>query len=363
MNDRPLLISITSGTIVKILLLLLAVYLFFVLKDVVLVVLTSVVIASAIEPWTVWFEKRGLRRLPGVLTIYGTVALCAIGFFYLFLPPLLDESAGLLRALPSYLESTELWAPTGTGNALVELGNTFQGLHDSFSTKDLLGGVQSTISNLSAGFIQTASTFFGGIVSFAMIVVLSFYLSVQSNGVESFLRIVTPLKNERYIIDLWRRSQMKIGQWMQGQMLLGVIIGVLVYLGLSILGVEYAFLLALLAAVLELIPLFGPIIAAIPAVGIAMSDGGITAVLLVVGLYVIIQQFENHLIYPLVVRKVVGVPPLLVILALLVGAKLGGFLGILLSVPIAAALREYLSDVESDRKKEGEALANEGLNT
>ncbi|MEX0931713.1 MAG: AI-2E family transporter [Candidatus Paceibacterota bacterium] len=358
-ENTPISITITSGTIIKVLLLLVTVYLLFVLKDIVMVILTSVVIASAVEPWTLWFEKRGMRRLPAVMVIYGTVALSAIAFFYLFLPPLLDETAGLLRTLPAYLESTELWDPGNTDNALINISNTFEELGDSFSTRDLLGSVQSSISNISAGFIRTASVFFGGLLSFVIIVVLSFYLAVQKGGVESFLRIVTPIKNETYIIGLWQRSQMKIGQWMQGQLLLGVIVGVLVYLGLSILGVPYAFLLALLAAVLELVPLFGPIIAAIPAVGIAFGDGGVTAVLLVVGLYVIIQQFENHLIYPLVVRKVVGVPPLLVILALLVGAKLAGFLGVLLAVPIAAALREYLFDVEVNRKKAEEVLADD----
>ena len=102
---------------------------------------------------------------------------------------------------------------------------------------------------------------------------------------------------------------------MQGQVILALIIGVLVYLGLTILGVRYALLLAVLAGVFEIIPIFGPILAAIPAVLIGFIDGGASMALFVIGLYTIIQQFENQLIYPLVVRKVVGVPPLLVILA------------------------------------------------
>jgi len=184
-----------------------------------------------------------------------------------------------------------------------------------------------------------------------LIVVLSFYLSALENGVATFLRIVTPIKSERYVLNLWERSQTKIGQWMQGQLLLGVIIGVLTYLGLVILGVPYAFLLAIIAGLLELIPIFGPIIAMIPAIAIAFTDGGLTSAVIILGFYLIIQQFENNLIYPLVVRKVVGVPPLLVILALLIGAKLAGFLGILLSVPIAAAFREYINDIEFDKQR------------
>ena len=72
---------------------------------------------------------------------------------------------------------------------------------------------------------------------------------------------------------------------------------------------------------------------------------------MVIGLYVIIQQFENHLIYPLVVRKVVGVPPLLVILALIVGGQLAGFLGILISVPVAAAIVEFTDDIQREKRR------------
>jgi len=122
-----------------------------------------------------------------------------------------------------------------------------------------------------------------------------------------------------------------------------------VYLGLTVLGVKYALVLAVLAAIFELIPVFGPILSSVPAVVVGFVDGGVGLGLLVIALYIIIQQFENHLIYPLVVTKVVGVPPLLVILALLIGWKLVGFLGIILSIPFAAALQEVASDLEKRR--------------
>jgi predicted PurR-regulated permease PerM len=202
---------------------------------------------------------------------------------------------------------------------------------------------------------KTASTVFGGALSFVLIVVISFYLSVQEDGVRDFLKIITPVKSQKYVTDLWRRSQLKIGYWMQGQLLLAVLIGVLVYLGLVVLGVKHALLLAVMAAAFELIPVFGPILAAIPAIVVSSVDGGVTAGLLVTGLYLIIQQFENHLIYPVVVKKIVGISPIVVILALFIGAKLAGFLGALLSVPLSAALMEFVNDVQKDKMKEIEA--------
>ncbi|MDP3726617.1 MAG: AI-2E family transporter, partial [bacterium] len=183
-------------------------------------------------------------------------------------------------------------------------------------------------------------------------------LSVQEKGIETFLRLVSPLRHEKRIISLWHRSQTKIGLWMQGQLLLGLIVGILVYLGLTILGVPYAFLLAVLSAVFEIIPMFGPILASVPAIALGFTES-ISLGLMVFGLYVIIQQFENHLIYPLVVRKVVGVSPILVIISLVIGAKLAGFLGILLAVPVAAALMELADDMQKEKIKEEKLLEEE----
>jgi predicted PurR-regulated permease PerM len=178
---------------------------------------------------------------------------------------------------------------------------------------------------------------------------MSFYLSVERDGVGKFLKIITPLKHEGYIIDLWKRSQRKIGLWMQGQIILAVTIGVLVYLGLLLLNVPNALLLAALAGAFEIIPLFGPILASIPAIAISFVSGGFTAAILTAAFYLIIHQFENQLIYPLVVKKVVGVPPIVSIVALVAGFELAGFLGLVLSVPIAAIFIEFFDDLEKNK--------------
>ncbi len=126
------------------------------------------------------------------------------------------------------------------------------------------------------------------------------------------------------------------------------------YLGLVIfVDANHALLLASLAALFELIPIFGPILSAIPAILIAFVDGGaehgVSKAVTVVIIYLIIHQFENHLLYPLVVKKIVGVSPILVIIALVIGAKLAGFLGAILAVPIAAAIMEFVGDIERNK--------------
>lgn len=360
-------ISISGGTIVKALVIFVVAFLLYKMLDLVLVVLTAVIIASAFEPLIKWFGRYKVKRVFAVIISYITVLAVFAGLMYSFVPSLLDEASSLLNSAPKYLDTLTLWNPlndaqlynTGKiagnlsdglsgGKQLVQ-GLTGTGSLDTSVLSNIFNQFKEITSGVSGGFVKVVSSVFGGVLSFILIVVLSFYLAVQEGGVEKFLRLVTPIRHEKYILDLWRRSQLKIGYYMQGQLLLGLLVGVLVYLGLVILGVKNALLLAVLAATFEIIPLFGPILAAVPAVLSALSDSGVTLGLITTGLYIIIHQFENHLLYPLVVNKVTGVSPILVILSILVGYKLAGFLGIILSVPITSVIVEYLDDVQNDK--------------
>lgn len=343
--DRPIIVSITAGTVVKTIFVFLLFWLLWVIKDLILVLLTSVVLASAINPAAKFFAKRKVPRVFSVLTVYVLIILLFIGVFSVFLPPLVDDLQTLSHTLPAYIESI----------SDEKLANV-PGL-DAFITQ-ITGGaeataivdkVANTFSGAAAGFLSTASTIFGGLFYFVLIIVFSFYLAVQEDGVRDFLRIITPLKHEPYVLDLWRRAQKKIGLWMQGQLLLAAIVGILTYLGLSILGVPNPMFLALIAAMFELIPIFGPILAAVPAILFALIDGGATLGLLTLGLYVIIQQFESQLIHPLVVKKIVGIPALVAILSLIIGAQIAGFLGLIIAVPVAAAIMEFLYDLEKKK--------------
>ncbi|MES2471185.1 MAG: AI-2E family transporter [Patescibacteria group bacterium] len=347
-EGKDVTISITTGTIVRGVMFIVCLLLLFYIRDIVLVILAAIVLASSVEPATKWFARWKIRRLPAVILIYIILGLLFAGFLLFFLPSLLNEMIVYLSSLPQNLSLNDLWNPIQE-SGLWGFGNAVNLPGGDLPIKEIADGAKSFIADTQGGAIRTASIIFGGALSFILIMVLSFYLAVQEDGVADFLRIVTPVKKHEYVIGLWKRTQLKIGYWMQGQLLLGLIVGVLVYLGLLIFGVEHALLLASLAAMFEIIPLFGPVLAAIPAVIIATVDGGVTIGLLVAGWYIIIQQFENHLLYPLVVKKIVGISPILVILALVIGAKLAGFLGALLAVPIAAALREYISDVEKNK--------------
>jgi len=348
MNNTPSNVwSVSTGTFIRFFAVLALCYFVYFIRDILLVILTSIVIASAVEPGTKWFIRHKIPRVPAVLLIYLGATTLLVGSVYFFLIPLVSDSANFLTSLPVYTE-----ALNQSTSAATQTGGFLGGLSDNLSLPSLVGQINTALAHLSSGFFGTIDVIFGGILSFLLIIVLSFYLAMQEDGVGNFLRVVAPVQYEQYIIDLWRRSKEKIGLWMQGQVLLAFLVAVLAYLGLTLIGVRQALVLAFLAGLFEIIPLFGAFLSAVPAVLIASIDGGLSLGLIVAGLFLIIQQFESQLIYPLVVKKVVGVPPIISILALVIGAKLAGFLGILLSVPLAAVMMELLNDYEKGKRKE-----------
>lgn len=345
--NKNVSITITPGTVISIILIGATAYALWSLRDLALLVLTAIVIASAIEPGVGFFTKKRVPRVVAVTAMYVAVFGSLFSVVYFFLPPVLSDTQGFLSTAPQYLDTLNIPAPFA---AFTDTARTAAAPDQAQSIFDTLFAYQTAFADSTGGAVRVLSTFFGGIFALILVIVLSFYFAIQETGIDDFVRLVTPAKHEEYAVGLWLRAKKKIGQWMQGQLLLSLIVGVIVYLGLLILGVPYALLLAVLAALLDLIPIFGSFIAGILAVVVAFASGGVTLAVIVAGLFFIVNQFEAHLIYPLVVNKVVGIPPLLVILALIVGGSLAGFLGVLLSIPLAAALKEFLTDVEQGKR-------------
>ncbi len=345
-EDEKQKISITTGSWVRGVLVVAGAYVLYMISELILVVIASIVIASAIEPTTIWAKDKKIPRLPSVLFVYIFTAICLSGFFYFLLLPLIGEISSFIKTLTIYSNSV---VNGGILSDMFRTQNLFNGLDTPVLIKELRTYLNSLSTFLSKGVISSISLVFGGVSNFILIMVLSFYLAVQEDGVSKFLKMITPLKQESYVVGLWRRTQIKIGLWMQGQLLLGVLVMILVYIGLLLIDIPHALFLAVLAGIFELIPLFGPTLAAIPALFVAYTWGGTSVTLMVAGLYIIIQQFENHLIYPMVVKKMLGVPPMVSILALVVGITLAGFLGVLISIPIAVVILEFLSDIEQEK--------------
>jgi predicted PurR-regulated permease PerM len=341
-------ISITSGTFMRALLIFAGAYAFWILRDLALLVLTAIVIASAIEPGVALFVRSRIPRFVAVLLLYVLVFGSIFLLCFLFFPPIISDAAEFLSVLPQYVSSVTTTSSLSGVSQATDLLGSQQQLQELVRS---LFSLQYAFSANPSAVTQFIVTFFGGILSLLLVVVLSFYFALQDTGVDDFLRLVMPVAHEEYAVNLWKRAQKKIGLWMQGQLLLSVIVGILVYLGLLIIGIKYALLLSVFTAFAEIIPIFGALTAGLFAVTIAFSQDGFALASIVAGLYVVVNQFEANLIYPLIVKKVIGIPPLLVIVALIAGYTLVGFLGVVLSVPVAAAALEFLSDFDKRKRR------------
>ncbi|MBU1131339.1 AI-2E family transporter [Patescibacteria group bacterium] len=333
-NKNSQTINISTTTILKLLLIFLIIVFLYLIKEVIASIFISLVLASAFDPWVDWFQKRKIPRGVAIIIIYLLLFAIISTTIVLIVPPITKEIGQIAKNFPYYYDK------------VIHGINYFKGVAPARLETELQQGIDSLSSSLPGAITNIFSTvfgFFGGIISFFLVLVITFYFTVEEEGLKSFIRAVSPSKIQPYINQLMFRIQRKMGLWLRGQLILSLIIFALVFIGLSILGVQYALLLALIAGLLEVIPFLGPTLAAIPAVFFGFLQSPLTGIF-VIALYIIIQQLENHIIVPKVMGKTVGLNPLVVIVVILVGAKLGGVVGALLSVPVATGVSVFLSD-------------------
>lgn len=334
-------ITILTSTVLRFFAVLLLLAGLYMVLDIIAALFFAVIIASALQPAISWMTKRHLPRILTVVLIYLVIAAGLAALSYFIVPLLLEEFRGFAAVYPSLVTQ-----------AYLGLNQVGQIPFFSFFAPDFGGELadfpSERFSGLPDWILSAASAAFGGVFSFLLVLVFSFYLAAQEKGIESFLRLMIPVAHEPYALDLWDRSQKKLGKWLRTQMLLGTLVGILIFFGLTLLGVRHAFFFALIAGIFEIIPIVGPILSAVPAAGIALLTSPLLGVL-TIALYVAVQQIESHVIVPVVMRRTIGLSPLVVVLALLIGGRLGGIFGILLAVPLTAIGAELLNDW--DKKK------------
>lgn len=340
-------ISISTGTMVRAVLVVISVFLVWYLRDLFLVIITAIVIASFIDSSIPHLQKLGVNRVFGIVMIYAFSILTLAAIFYLFAPLLITEIYNFSSFISTYAPDISFFnyfkneAFSGAKDVVSALGG-------NFSIASLLSVSKAFVLNLSGGFFQVLAIMFGGIFNFILIIVLSFYLSIQEKGIESFLKIIVPIQYDDYIIDLWTRSSRKIGLWVRGQLLLALVVGVLIYLLLSLLGVQYALLLAIIAGVMEMVP-YGILVALVPTFAFSFISDGLSSALMVTGAYIIVHEFDVFLFTPLIIKKIVGLSPIVIILAVVMGFELGGVWGAILSIPMSVIVMEFLNDIEKDK--------------
>lgn len=334
-NNAPKTISIDWTTLIKLGVFALFVFWFWQLYDILVVIITAVVIAAFVEQFVVFLARFKIPRFVGVILFFILAFLLLGGVLYLFIPVLISEIGIIGESYPELLNSVNfpdvLGSFTQYGSDFTSIVRT---LGESFEYEDALHGI---------------SILFGGALNFFLLVAVSVYLSLIEGGIDNFLRLVIPDQYKKYSIGLWRRVQRKIGGWFQGQLFIAFLVFVLTSLGLLFAGIPYALLLGIVAGIFSLFP-YGIFVALIPTVFIGFASNGWSGGIFVIFIYALVQIILDYLIQPLIVRRVAGVPPLLVILALIIGAKLFGFFGLIIGIPLAVFILEAIADYEKSRE-------------
>jgi predicted PurR-regulated permease PerM len=202
-REKDTVISITAGTILKGIAILIGFYIAYLLRDLLLVIVVSVVLASSIEPAIKWFGKFRIHRIPAVLAIYLALVGFMAGVFYAFIPPLVDELYNFSQNLPTVAKELNVnffRSDTSTVKKSETILTKITG--NASPLQDISAGI-GKVSTVSQNALGAATAIFGGVFSFILIVVLSFYFAMQEKGIEDFLRVIIPFDKEAYVISLW----------------------------------------------------------------------------------------------------------------------------------------------------------------
>jgi predicted PurR-regulated permease PerM len=317
-------IEISHRTVIFTVFFLLGLWFLYFVRDIILQLFVALLLMTILEPLVVLLTRIRIPRALSVLTTYILVLGVLGGVIALIAPTLAQQTANFISALPSYFANI--------------------GINSSISG-DLTGAVITQLGAIPGEVLNFTVSIFSNIVSVVTVLVFAFYMLLAHDKLQDqagFLFGETRKQQVGRLIKIW---ETKLGKWARGQLLLMFAVGLGTYIGFILIGIPFALPLAILTGILEIIPILGPIVSAIPAIligfGISPIIGlGVAAVLFLV------HQLEGYVLVPKIMEKSVGVSPLVVLISIVIGAKLLGIVGVIISVPFVITLqvliKEYL---------------------
>lgn len=346
MEDKKI-IEISTGTIVKVFVILGLIGVAILLKDILSLILIAFIFSTALSPFVEKIEKRGLPRTAAVTIVYIISGFLVFLLFRAIVPTVIEQVNTIAGNQESYIESI---------NRLLE--RVPESIKEN--TNQYLSDISGRVKEVSlSGLLSGVLGFFSGLIGLITILVLMFYVLLDKDGVEKVLVKYMPDNYKRRGFRVFKKIKKNMSAWLRGQIFLSFIVGLVTYIGLLIIGADFALSLAVFAAFMELIPYIGPVISGSAAVIITFVDSPIKALYVII-LFVLVQLAENNFLVPQVMKKSVGLSPVFTIISLIIGAKLFGILGAILAIPVAAALSVVVEEIhEYERIEEEERLERE----
>lgn len=343
MNDQGRLLDISWGTILKIAVAGLVIYIMFLTRDIMVWVLFGLIISILFDPAVDFLQKRRIPRALAVISVYSSVFGALALMIWSMAPLFVNEIQRFSQLFPQYFETL---SPILQGLGIAAFSDV-QTFFDALSF-----GVESIASSIFSAFFVV----FGGIFSTIFVLSISIFLSIEEKSIEKTITLLFPKKYEVFALDLWTRSQRKVSGWFASRLITSIFVGVATYLTLFLFNVQYPFSLGLLATILNFIPIIGPLVTGLLLFIIVALDSTLKAIFILIA-FTLIQQIEGNILTPLLTKRFLGIPPALVLIALAVGMQLWGIMGAILAIPLAGIIFEFLRDFLKKRKEENDKTA------
>lgn len=317
-KQKPMKIEITRRTIIFAVLFILGLKALQSIWGILVAVFISLLLATAIYPLIEKLEKLKIPRAVSAFVILLAIFIGLIASFASIIPPMIDQTSSFIRQLPALMEQIPGW----------EFDPTI---------------FTSQINSLPGNILKVAVDTFSFFIFSTTIFVISFYIMMERPNIDKRLKFFFGEKSKQ-IKKAYIEIEKKLGHWVRSMIFLMLIIGVQTYIGLTLMGIKYALPLAIIAGLLEVVTSVGPTISAIPAAIVGFATSPLHGIM-VIGLYLVVQLFENNIIVPAVMKQTVGLHPLVTIISLLIGFELGGVLLAVLSLPLVLTAQIILDNI------------------
>ena len=338
--EQNQVLDVSWETIAKIFIAIFVFYFIYLTKEIALWFFFAIAISVLLDPAINFLKRLWLPRILAVLVVYLSIFGILGILIYLMAPVFISELKQLSQNFPIYFVQIN--------PALQQVGINLSQNFDT-STEFLI----QELAQSSQSIFGALATFLGGLYSTIFILTTAFFLSLEEKAFEKFLTLVSPKKYEENITVIFGRAQSKISGWFGARLIACLFVGIASFIVFYIFGVQYAFILALISGILNFIPYIGPwVTMALLVLFIAVSSGSWLTVLYVLIAVLVIQEVESKLLTPILMKKMADVPPVLVLMSLVVGGKLFGFLGIIFAVPVFGIVFEFLREFLEKRKEE-----------
>lgn len=291
------------------------VFVFWQIREVLISVFWAYILATVFSPLVNWLEARNIHRGASVVSIYLSFLTLLVLLIIPITGQISSEFVIFNQHLPDYIQN---------------LNETF---NFALQSGDLVNSLRTNSQLVGEGALELGRKLFGSIFSVLATIVISAYFLLDKRKIEREFISLFSASEQDHVQKVLQNIETKMGAWLSGQVFLSFVVGLATLICLTILGVPFAIPLAVLAGILEAIPMIGPIISAVPAILIGLTVSPTTA-LLTAGVYILVQQLENHLLVPKIMQKVLGLNPLLIILGVTTGGKLLGVSGALMAIPV-----------------------------